>query len=86
MHDRLFESGGKLGPGDLTRYAQEIGLDLDRFVRDMRSEELAARVDEDVESAIESGVTGTPALYIEGGSYDGRYDAAALAEAIRTRA
>jgi protein-disulfide isomerase len=86
MHDRLFESRGRLEPGDLSRYAQEIGLDLDRFVRDMGSPELAARVEEDVDSAIASGVTGTPALYIDGESYAGHYDADHLAEAIAARA
>jgi protein-disulfide isomerase len=86
MHDKLFEARGALEPGDLSRYAQEIGLDLDRFVRDVRSEELADRVDEDTESAIESGVTGTPALYIDGEAYEGRYDPDHLAEAIEARA
>jgi NhaA family Na+:H+ antiporter len=86
MHDRLFEARGRLEPGDLTRYAQEIGLDLDRFVRDMGSEPVAERVDADFESAVASGVTGTPALYIDGQSYDGRYDAEHLAEAIAARA
>jgi Na+:H+ antiporter, NhaA family len=86
MHDLLFEARGKLEPGDLTSYAQQIGLDLDRFVADMGSDELAQRVDEDVESAIASGVTGTPALYVDGESYDGRYDAEHLAEAIEARA
>ncbi len=46
MHDKLFEARGELEPGDLIRYAQEIGLDLDRFARDMRSEELATRIDD----------------------------------------
>jgi NhaA family Na+:H+ antiporter len=86
MHDKLFEARGQLEPADLTRYAQELGLDLDRFVRDMRSGALAARVDEDVESAIESGVPGTPALYIDGESYEGRYDPESLTEAIAARA
>jgi NhaA family Na+:H+ antiporter len=86
MHDKLFEARGKLEPGDITGYAHEVGLDLDRFVRDMGSEELAARIDADVESAIESGVTGTPAFYIDGESYDGAYGADHLAEAIAARA
>jgi NhaA family Na+:H+ antiporter len=86
MHDKLFEARGRLEPGDLTRYAHEVGLDLDRFVRDMGSDEVAARIDEDFESAIASGVSGTPALYIGGESYDGRYDAEQLAEAIAARA
>src|ERR1700712_5089930 len=47
MHDRLFEADGRLDPSDLRAYAQELGLDLDRFDRDIASPEIAARVDAD---------------------------------------
>jgi Na+:H+ antiporter, NhaA family len=86
MHDRLFESGGRLEPDDIVAYARGVGLDLDRFARDMASPELADRVDEDFESAIASGVRGTPAFFIDGEPYDGAYDADSLAEAIEARA
>jgi protein-disulfide isomerase len=86
MHDRLFEAGGRLEPSDIVGYAGELGLDLDRFVQDVRSDELAARVDEDFESAIASGVNGTPAFFVDGEPYDGAYDADGLAEAIAARA
>jgi NhaA family Na+:H+ antiporter len=86
MHDRLFEASGRLAPDDLVGYAHELGLDLDRFVRDMRSDELGERVDEDFESAITSGVNGTPAFFVDGEPYDGAYDADGLAEAITARA
>ena len=86
MHDSLFEAGGRLAPDDLVGYAHELGLDLDRFVHDMRSDELDQRVDEDFESAITSGVNGTPAFFVDGEPYDGAYDADGLAEAIMARA
>jgi protein-disulfide isomerase len=86
MHDRLFESGGRLEPEDIVGYARAIGLDLDRFAGDMGSEELARRVDEDFESAIESEVPGTPAFFIDGSPYAGPYDADSLAEAISSEA
>jgi Na+:H+ antiporter, NhaA family len=86
MHDSLFEARGRLAPDDLVGYAHDLGLDLDRFVRDMRSEELDKRVDEDFESAIRSGVNGTPAFFVDGEPYDGAYDADGLAKAIMARA
>jgi NhaA family Na+:H+ antiporter len=86
MHDRLFEAGGRLTPDDIVSYAQELGLDLDRFARDMASDALAQRVDEDFESAIESEVPGTPAFFVDGEPYEGSYDADGLAEAIAARA
>jgi protein-disulfide isomerase len=44
----------------------DLGLDLDRFQRDRRSEEAAARVDRDFRSAIRAGATGTPAAFADG--------------------
>jgi protein-disulfide isomerase len=52
----------------------------------MRSGELDERVNEDFESAITSGVNGTPAFFVDGEPYDGAYDADGLAEAIMARA
>jgi protein-disulfide isomerase len=86
MHDRLFEAGGRLAPDDLVHHAEYLRLDLDRFVVDMRSEDLARRIDEDFESAIESGVSGTPAFFIDGEEYVGSYDPDSLAEAITAEA
>jgi NhaA family Na+:H+ antiporter len=86
MHDGLFEARGRLAPSDLVGYADELGLDLDRFRRDMGSDELARRVDEDFESAIESGVGGTPAFYVDGEPYESAYDAESLVRAIEARA
>ena len=43
-----------------------LGLDLDRFQRDRRGEEAAARVDRDFRSAIRAGATGTPAAFAGG--------------------
>jgi NhaA family Na+:H+ antiporter len=86
MHDRLFEAGGRLAPDDLVQHADYLRLDLDKFVRDMRSEALAERIDEDFESAIESGVRGTPAFFVGGEPYDGSYDPDSLVEAITARA
>jgi protein-disulfide isomerase len=82
MYERLFEAGGRLAPDDLVGHAEYLGLDLERFARDMRSEELAERIDEDFESAIASGVTGTPAFFVDGEPYDGFYDPDSLTEAI----
>ena len=36
MHDRLFEHQLELSDADLRRHAEAIGLDLERFERDLR--------------------------------------------------
>ncbi|HEY5261939.1 MAG TPA: Na+/H+ antiporter NhaA, partial [Solirubrobacteraceae bacterium] len=59
---------------DLRRYAQELGLDVERFWKDLRHHEHASRVAEDVASADASGVSGTPTFFINGRRHHGAYD------------
>jgi protein-disulfide isomerase len=57
-----------------------LGLDLDRFERDRRSDAVAARVRRDFEAGIRAGVTSTPAAFV-GGELVSRDVPAALAAA-----
>jgi predicted DsbA family dithiol-disulfide isomerase len=43
--------------------AERLGLDLERFEADRRSDAVATRVRRDFESGIRAGVTGTPAIF-----------------------
>ncbi|MEV6790830.1 Na+/H+ antiporter NhaA [Streptomyces sp. NPDC051320] len=83
MHDMLFTHQNSLQPDDLVRYAAEIGLNLERFERDMRTRASAVRVAEDVESADLSGVAGTPTFFVNGLRQHGAYDIASLSAAVR---
>lgn len=82
MHDLLFENQHALEDDDLLIYASEIGLDVGRFARELASALYAARVREDYLSGLESGVTGTPTLFINNVRHVGAYDADSLIEAI----
>jgi protein-disulfide isomerase len=66
MHDKIFEQQRDLAPATFERYAAELGLDVDRFKRDVASAEVKKRIDEDTAQAQELGVTGTPAFFING--------------------
>jgi protein-disulfide isomerase len=46
--------------------AEALGLELDRFEADRRSDRVAARVNTDFESGIRAGVTGTPSAFVAG--------------------
>lgn len=50
---------------------EALGLDLDRFERDRRSDQVEARVRRDFRSGIRAGVTGTPAAFAGGSPIDG---------------
>jgi protein-disulfide isomerase len=83
MHDRLLDHQDELEPDDLTRHAEALGLDLDRFWTSVRERAHAPRVNEDVASADRSDVSGTPTFFINGRRHQGAADATTLAAEVR---
>jgi Na+/H+ antiporter NhaA len=83
MHDLLLDNQQALAPRDLVGYAEQLGLDVDRFTNDLRGHRGAARVAEDVDSADLSGVSGTPTFFINGRRHYGAYDIATLSAAVK---
>lgn len=63
MVDSLYADRGRVDDPHLWRRAKDLGLDLDRFEADRRSEEVRAEVRADFESGIRAGVSGTPAVF-----------------------
>lgn len=66
MIDSLYTDQGRQDDPHLWRRATDLGLDLERFERDRRSAEVAARVRRDFESGIRAGVAATPTAFVEG--------------------
>lgn len=66
MHDLLFERQSRLEDRDLTGYAQQLGLDVQQFKRDMASAAVAERVDADRAAGRSVGVDSTPTLFVNG--------------------
>lgn len=50
----------------VTSFARTIGLDVDRFLSDMKSPRTASTIASDVEQAMRRGVDSTPTLFING--------------------
>ena len=84
MHDMLLRHQDALRPGDLVGYADGLGLDLERFARDLRRHAYASRVAEDVETADLATVSGTPTFFVNGQRHYGGYDIDSLSQAVRT--
>jgi protein-disulfide isomerase len=82
MHDLLYENQPLLDPPHLVAYAEELGLEVERFVRELETGIYRERVREDFLSGVRSGVNGTPAFFINGLRYDGSWDIAPLVEAL----
>ena len=83
MHDLLFDHQDALTGRDLMAYAEQLGVDLDRFHNDLKRHEHAPRVARDVESAELSGVSGTPTFFINGQRHHGAYDIDTLTKAVK---
>lgn len=85
MHDRLF-ADENLEMDAILEHAEEIGLDTDRFERELKEHTYAQRVHEDVESGIQSGVGSTPTIFINEMLYSGPLDFDTLAASIEAAA
>jgi Na+/H+ antiporter NhaA len=83
MYDAFLGHQDALGPQDITRIAQDLGLDLERFWSEVRRHEYAPRIAEDVASADSSGVSGTPTFFINGRRHQGAYDIDTLNTAVK---
>ena len=83
MHDALLDHQRELRPQELVKLAGELGLDTDRVGDELRRRVHSSRVSEDVASADESGVSGTPTFFVNGRRHYGAYDIDTLAAAVR---
>jgi protein-disulfide isomerase len=84
MHDMLLANQDNLTARDMIRYAEELVLDVERFRDDLARRAHAERVSEDVASADESDVSGTPTFFINGRRHYGVYDVNTLTQAVQT--
>jgi protein-disulfide isomerase len=84
MHDLIFDNQRRLSAELLLSLAEQLGLNMDQFAKDWKSEEITGKVERDFESGIRSGVNGTPTFFVNGSpvySYDETYES--LEEAVQ---
>jgi len=77
MHDLIFKNQNKLTTNFLLSLAEGIGLDMTRFEKDSKSEEVLNKIDKDFESGIRSGVNRTPGFFVNASlllTYDETYE------------
>lgn len=66
MHDLLFAGQKELNHQKFQIFAQQLGLDMAKFNADLKNPELAKKVDRDTQLGKQSGVRGTPTLFVNG--------------------
>jgi len=72
MHDALFDDQGRLEDPHLWARAEHLGLDLEQFEEDRRSQRVADRVREQFAGGVRAGVVTTPTVFVDGRPYSGR--------------
>jgi protein-disulfide isomerase len=83
MYDLLLTRQSALTEEDLVSYAEELGLDVERFTNDLERHSGAGRIAEDVDGADMSSVSGTPTFFINDRRHYGAYDIDTLSRAVR---
>jgi len=64
--DLLFANQNAQSEENLIKYAQDLGLDMEKFQTDLKSEETIAKVDADMAYGMGKNINYTPAIYING--------------------
>ncbi|EKD49690.1 MAG: hypothetical protein ACD_63C00070G0008 [uncultured bacterium] len=73
MHEKLFESTSELKDIEKVKeIAKEIGLNMEKFEKELKDGTYTDKVEEDLNSGKKSGVTGTPTFYLNGEKYAGK--------------
>ena len=83
IHDFLYEHQATLGDSSVAvGYAKKLGLNTQKFERDIAQHVYQKRVKDDFMGGVRSGVNGTPTFYVNGVRHDGDAIAKALVEAL----
>jgi predicted DsbA family dithiol-disulfide isomerase len=66
FHDRLFQNYNRLNDQVVQEQAQQLGLDMQKFEKDMNDPQTAQLVNQDYQDGVKAEVRGTPAIYVNG--------------------
>ncbi|GAA1940420.1 Na+/H+ antiporter NhaA [Agromyces allii] len=78
----LFADQENQRPTDIVRLAGDLGLDVEKFERDLTSSKVAGRVRDDMLDAEAMGISSVPTLFVNGRRHTGPYDAQSLIRAL----
>lgn len=66
MHSLIFANQHNLSMAQIESFAHQLGMNFERFQRDMRSPEVGQELLRSHQESIQAGVRGTPSLFING--------------------
>jgi len=83
MHDRFYANFRSISEARILTWAQEVGLDLTRFKKDLDSHKYLARVRAEEKQGEDAGVVGTPTFYINGKRLNSFFEVATIDPVIQ---
>jgi protein-disulfide isomerase len=66
MHDLIFENFSTLSEEKFKEFAKKLNLNMDKFLKDFKSDKYDKLIQADINLGRSIGVTGTPTLFING--------------------
>jgi hypothetical protein len=84
MHDLLFENQPHLKLHQLHSFAEQLDLDLPRYVAEMEDHVYLERIREHVQSGRESGVRATPSFFVNCRIQDVSFGSGSLFDAVES--
>jgi protein-disulfide isomerase len=82
MHDKIFADQRSMSPEKYLEYAQQLGLDMEAFRRDVADNAIQKRIDADAAEAARLAVGGTPGFFVNGRFLNGAVPFTAFQELI----
>ncbi len=66
IHEKLFANQKELSDARVEAIAQEIGLNMEQFTKDLKDPAIASLIDRDMKNGREANVQGTPTIFVSG--------------------
>lgn len=66
FHNKLFNNYNVINDAKIQDIAKELGIDMEKFNKDMRSPAIKSLIDRDMSNGKEIGIRGTPTIFING--------------------
>lgn len=86
MYELLYKDFSKQGMEDVLEYARMLGMDADRFRKDLEDPKVEELIERDKMEGVRAKVVGTPTLFINGKMYHLRHDEEFLKDLISEEA
>jgi protein-disulfide isomerase len=83
MHDLMFSNQSAIKRDDLLKDAEKLGLDMERFRKDLDSDRTKSLIQADLAEGTKRGVEGTPSFFVNGKEYVGTKSSEELSKLVQ---